>query len=182
MHFKAILASIFLIILSSSFAVKKSFATFAKGKMVGVYDRDSLLNDLPAYRTEMESIAEQKRQFDSQHVAMYVHLAEFRSNFYRDSATMTPVIKAIKLQQIDDIRINIAQYAFYSNEEINSRVNANYQRFNDLMKSAAAVVSEKKGLDTVLDKKELIEYKKTNSPVKTKNVTNDMRVQLGINK
>jgi Skp family chaperone for outer membrane proteins len=185
MNFRAIAPLLFLVVLLSSFTDQASNATFCyapKAKLVGVYDRDSLLNDIPAYRQEMDSIIAQKRLMDTQRLLMYEELAKKRSDFFRDSATMSPVIKELKLREIDAIRMNIAQFSFYINQDLNSRVAANTSRFDDLLKSSAAAVAKSKGFEMVLDKKELIEYKKTNSPVKTKNVTNDMRVQLGINK
>jgi hypothetical protein len=179
MYFKSIVASVFFFVFLSSFVEKKTVTTFAKAKkLVGVYDRDSLLNEVPRLRNMKAEVDAEKRQMDSIHVALYDNLAQFRSNFYRDSAKMSPVIKELKFREIQDMRVNIAQFAQYSNEQIKSRYERLNHDFNNIFILTAVRIQKNQGLDTVLDKKQIVAYKKQHSPVKTKNVTSDMRADL----
>lgn len=171
MYFKAIVTLFLLFVLSSSFAGKK-------GKTVGVYDRDSLQNEVPRLKKMQAALDAEKRVIDSNHVQLYVHLADMRSNFFRDSAKMSPIVKELKLQQIQEMRLNIAQFSQYANEEIKGRYQELNREFDNIFSLAAMRVQQQTGLDTLLDKKQLIQYKKLHSPVKAKNVSKEMRSDL----
>lgn len=171
MYFKTFLVLFFLFILSSSFGGKK-------GKTVGIYDRDSLQNESPRLKKMQAALDAEKRMIDSTHVEMYVQLAERRSDFVRDSAKMSPVIKELRLQEIQELRLNIAQFSQYANEEMKGRYLALNRDFDNIFALTATRIQKQTGLDTVLDKKQFIPYKKLYSPVKTKNVSNEMRKDL----
>jgi hypothetical protein len=179
MNFRLILPFLF-IVLFSSFVGSKITASFAKAKIVGVYDRDSLQNEVPRFRIMKAAVETEKRQIDSNRVLMYENLAELRRNFARDSAKMSPAVKAIKLEEISDTRLNIAQFSQYANEHIKNLYQVMEHDFDNIFILTALNVQKQKGFDAVLDKKQLIAYKKQNASVKTRNVSKEMYAALDL--
>lgn len=175
-------ATIFSLVLLSSFIEKQSGYKDPKPRVIGLYDRDSLLNEFPGYAQVLAPVAEYKRQADSLHLTLYVKLAEMRSNYYRDSAGYSSAVKHIKQEEINAMRYHIAMHAESINEEINYRTRELSQPFNARIDTAELVVMKNKKLFGIADKKQLTGWLSQNPTAKVLSVTADLRREIASQK
>ncbi|MEO5643071.1 MAG: hypothetical protein ABIQ40_07995 [Bacteroidia bacterium] len=171
-----------LLVLLSSFIEKKSTYKDPKARVIGLYDRDSLLNEFPAYRPALEPIAAYKRKADSLHLTFYVALAEMRSTYYRDSASYSNVVKQAKLAEISAMRMHIAMHAESITNEIFYRTQELSQPFNARIDTAEHVVMKNKKLFTIADKNQLAGWTSLYPKAKIINVTAEMRTEIASQK
>lgn len=182
MRFSLVVASLFICILFSCSCKGINSTDSSESKIIGVYDRDILLHEMPGYQRIIDSIAEFKKHYDAQEVLMFCELYKKRDEFYRDSAKLSLVIKEIRLREIENLRQNIGEFAIYSSEELSMRTQWALAPLNNQITTAASkIVIKKKTPYAVHDRAEfeaLLQYNKP--PGKVVTVNDQMRVLLGI--
>jgi len=171
-----------LFILLSAFSEKKSFYFPTTVKKVGVYDRDSILEASPAYHNALDSAASYQKILDQQLGFMKDGLTRKQNEFNTDSLQWSPLVRELKRKEIADSKNNILAFTEQAGEDFIIYKEHLINPINDYITFSANDLANKKRLDAVLDKNELIGYQAANPSAKVINVTNEMKVKLRIPK
>jgi hypothetical protein len=177
MRFPLLFPFLFLIILFSAFSNGKIFSK----KYVGVYDRELLLNEMPANKKIMDSLAHYRAALDSMEFLMFDELYRKRKEFSKDSAKYSAPVKQLKQYELMELRSRIGEFAVSINWELQGLKQQLQYPLNQQITAAAnsVLIKNKKPL-TMLDKKDVNDSLGYYPFAKVVDVNNEIRIKLGI--
>lgn len=180
-----IAATLLLILLLSSFDEKRFYnISSSPSKTIAIYDRDSLLREMPGYQRIVDSVSAYRKAYDAQEVLMFCELYKMRDQFYRDSAKFSPIIKQIKLREIEYMKQSIGEYSLSASEDLAMRREHALAKLTDQIYNATTkILIKKKKPFAVYNRAEFEALLVNNKPPgKVVDVNDQMRMLLGINK
>jgi hypothetical protein len=150
-------------------------------KIIGIFDRDSLLREMPGYGKIIDSLHYFRLRYDSTEILMFNELAAKRTDFFRDSANFSPAIKQLKLIEIVYMRENISGFANAAWADLENVTQQALRPLNDKITEASLKVRiGKKYPDRVMDKTELKYSFNIYDADKNVSVTKQMRKLPGL--
>jgi Skp family chaperone for outer membrane proteins len=152
----------------------------ASKNRIGVFDRDTIMAEMPEYKRLTASLDTAQAEMDSITAAMNAKVEARWAAYCKDSANLNPLQKSFELLQIEREKSEIIDYVVLSHEQF-ERIKAEYVfRCTDKIVKAAAKVLYQKDLGIVMDKKAYADYLAKHPRKKAQNVSNDIRSALGI--
>ncbi len=159
---------------------EKGLFSSSKNNAIGVFDRDSIMSEMPEYKKGMAALDTARAELDSITAAMNEKIEARQAVFKKDSAYLTPIAKAFELSQIEKLKSDVDDYIEITHEHF-ELIKADYiWRCNDKIVNAATTVLFQNKMSIVMDKKAYADYSATHSSSNARNISNDIRLLLGI--
>ncbi len=143
-------------------------------KKVGVYDRDSVLAEMPEYQRVLTNVSEYKGMLDKQLLTMRLELTRKSRELEQDSTNWSPMIRELKLQEYAELEGNIDAFIKAADADLEGYREQLITPVYDKIKATANNLAKKKRFDKVVDKQELNGYRVMNPDAMTMNVTAQM--------
>ncbi len=185
MRLPLIAVTLSLFFLLSSFDEKRNINTSSSpSKTIAIYDRDSLLREMPGYQRIVDSVAAFKKVYDAQEVLMFCEFYKMRDQFYLDSVKFSPMIIKLKMQELQDIKQRIGEYSIHASEAIAQKTNwALAGHYEQIYNATTKILVKKKKPFAVYNRAEFEALLVNNKPPgKVVDVNDQMRMLLGIKK
>ncbi len=184
MRFPIIVGFIALFILCSFSQKKVHSLASSTSKTIAIYDRDSLLREMPGYQRIVDSVAKFRNAYDAQLVLMFVEFYKMRDQFYKDSSGYNPMVKELKREELQDIKMRISEFSIGASEDINARTHYAFAgHYEQIYNATTKILVKKKKPFAVYNRAEFEALLVNNKPPgKVVDVNDQMRMLLGIKK